>query len=284
MDGRQAGRYRCFTLETGALNLDGSSMFTSAPPEAWRRHFDVADDGRMRFAVRALLLRSRASTVLVDTGSGDTLPAALVAEYGIESPPRSLQRALADCGVSPDEVTHVLLTHLHPDHLGGAVVREGGELRSAFPRAVHMVQRRQLETALDPHPDEADSFIGEHLALLCASMRLERLDGPGEVLPGLEVGLAHGHTAGQQYVVVHDDRRPLLFPADVVPTAAHVPFPWFTAFDLDARLAVREKRLLLERAAREGHLVVFDHEPRFAACTVSRDGRTFRVGEKVNAL
>lgn len=284
MDGLQAGRYRCFTLETGALNLDGSSMFTSAPPEAWRRHFDVEDDGRMRFAVRGLLLRSRASTVLVDAGCGDTLPAALVEEYGIDSPPGSLQRAMASCGVSPGEVTHVLLTHLHLDHLGGAVVREGGELQLAFPRARHIVQREQLQTALAPHPDEADSFIGGHLALLTATERLHVVDGPGEVLPGLEVGLAHGHTAGQQYVVVHDDDRPLLFPADLVPTAAHVPFPWFTAFDLDARLAVREKRLLLERAAREGHLVVFDHEPRFAACTVSREGRTFSVGEKVNAL
>jgi glyoxylase-like metal-dependent hydrolase (beta-lactamase superfamily II) len=284
MNGLPTGRYRCFTVETGALNLDGSSMFTSAPPEAWRRHFDVEDDGRLRFAVRSLLLRSRASTVLVDAGCGDTLPRALVEEYGIESPPRALPRALASCGVSADDVTHVLLTHLHLDHLGGAVVREGGNARLAFPRAVHVVQRDQLETALAPHADEADSFIEEHLALLTASNRLEVLEGPGEVLPGLEVGLAHGHTAGQQYVVVHDDRQPLLFPADVVPTAAHVPFPWFTAFDLDARLAVREKRLLLERAARERHLVVFDHEPRFAACTVVRDGRTFSVGQKVGSF
>ena len=91
--------------------------------------------------------------------------------------------------------------------------------------------------------------------------------------------MADGHTAGQQYLVVHDDRQPLLFPADVIPTAAHVSFPWFTAFDLDGRLAVREKRRILERAAREHHLVIFDHEPRFTACTVEREGRRFRPGQ-----
>jgi glyoxylase-like metal-dependent hydrolase (beta-lactamase superfamily II) len=284
MNGIFAGRYRCFTLETGTMTFDGSSMFQSAPPEAWRRHFQVEDDGTMLFAVRSLLLRSRASTVLVDTGWGDTLPLALAEAYGVDCSLHSLQGSLATLGVDPGSVTHVLLTHLHVDHLGGVTVRRNGELHLAFPRATHLVQRTQLEAALRPRPREEDSFIAEEVALLAGSDRLQLLEGPGEFLPGLEVGVADGHTAGQQFVVVHDDRRPLLFPADVIPTAAHVPFPWFTAFDMDARLAVREKKLLLKRAALENHLVVFDHEPRFAACTVEREGRSFSVAEKVAAL
>jgi len=279
MNKTYAGRYRCFTLETGTLTLDGSSMFQSAPPEVWRRHFQVEDDGSMLFAVRSLLLQSRASTVLVDTGCGDTLPQALVEEYGIHCPANSLAGSLAALGIPPDSVTHVVLTHLHLDHLGGATLRRGGELRLAFPRAAHLVQRAQLESALRPRTAERDSFIAEDVALLAGSNRLHVLEGPGEVLPGLEVGVADGHTVGQQYVVVRDDRQPLLFPADVIPTAAHVPFPWFTAYDLDGRLAVREKKLLLKRAAMENHLVVFDHEPRFASCTVQRNGRAFTYQE-----
>ncbi len=284
MNKTYAGRYRCFTLETGTLTLDGSSMFQSAPPEAWRLHFQVEDDGSMLFAVRSLLLQSRASTVLVDTGCGDTLPQALVEEYGVHCPVNSLTGSLAARGIPPDSVTHVVLTHLHLDHLGGATTRRGGELRLAFPRAVHLVQRTQLESALRPRPAERDSYIAEDVALLAGSEGLQVLDGPGEILPGLEVGVADGHTAGQQYVVVRDDRQPLLFAADVIPTAAHVPFPWFTAYDLDGRLAVREKKLLLKRAALENQLVVFDHEPRFAACTVAREGRSFRIVERTATL
>ncbi len=279
MNGIYAGRYRCFPLETGTMTLDGSSMFKSAPPEAWRRHFEVEDDGSLLFAVRSLLLRSRAATVLVDTGCGSTLPAELVEQYVVDHSVESLDRSLAALGVSADEVTHVVLTHVHLDHLGGATVRRDGELRLAFPDAEHLVQRAQLEAALRPRPEEEDSFIAEDVALLAASDRLQLLEGPGEILPGLEVGVADGHTLGQQYVVVRDDEKPLLFPADVIPTAAHVRFPWFTAYDRDGRLAVREKKLLLKRAAMENHLLVFDHEPRFAACTVGRDGRRFTVGE-----
>ena len=128
MNGIYAGRYRCFTLETGTMTLDGSSMFQSAPPEAWRRHFQVEDDGTMLFAVRSLLRRSRASTVLVDPGWGDTLPPALAEAYGVDCSLHSLGDSLAALGVDPGSVTHVLLTHLHVDHLGGVTVRQNGEL------------------------------------------------------------------------------------------------------------------------------------------------------------
>lgn len=278
----EAGHYRCHALETGTLTLDGASMFQSAPPAAWKRSFQVDDDGRMTFAIRCLLLRSSDATVLVDTGCGSTLPAELTETYGIDRSITSLESSLEACRVTAEEITHVVLTHLHFDHAGGITVRRDGELRLAFPRAEHFLQRGQLEAALNPLPDEEDAFIAEDVALLAGSNRLKLLDGPAEILPGLEVGVAHGHSAGQQYLVVRDEKRPVLFAADVIPTAAHVQFPWFTAYDLDGRLAVREKQALLARAADENHLVIFDHEPRFAACTVEREGRAFRSGHIFN--
>lgn len=274
------GRYQCHVLETGTMTFDGASMFQSAPPRAWERNFTPDALGRVTFAVRSLLLISDRATVLVDTGCGSSLPGELADAYGVDRSNASLESSLERVGVPPDGITHLVLTHLHFDHAGGTVVQPGRDRRLAFPRAEHILQRAQLEAAINPRPDEADSFLGEDVGLLAGSDRLRLLDGPGEILPGLEVGVAHGHTAGQQYLVVLDEESPLLFPADVVPTAGHLQFPWFTAFDMDGRLAVREKRALLERAARENHLVVFDHEPRFAACTVERDGRAFRAGGK----
>lgn len=275
----KAGRYHCRPLNTGTLTLDVASMFQSELPAAWNRNFPVDRNGRITIAVRCLLLRGPDATVLVDTGCGATLPRKLVETYGVDRSTSSLESSLEACGVSPDEITHVVLTHLHFDHAGGITVRRDDRLCLAFPEAEHFLQRDQLEAALTPLPDEREAFIAEDVALLAGSDGLRLLDGPGEILPGLEVGVAHGHTAGQQYLVVQDDEQPLLFPADVIPTADHLIFPWFTAFDMDGRLAVREKQALLERSAAENHLVIFDHEPRFAGCTVVRDGRVFRAGD-----
>ncbi len=271
----KCGPYQCHVLETGTMTFDGGSMFQSAPSAAWERYFAPDSQGRVTFAVRGLLLCSGEAVVLVDSGCGSTLSDKLAAAYGVDRSRDSLESSLAAAGVTPEEITHVVLTHLHFDHAGGITVRRDGVLQLAFPGAEYVLQRAQLDAALDPLPDEAEAFITEDVALLAAAGRLRLLDGPGEILPGLEAGVAHGHTAGQQYLVVHDEKRPLLFPADVIPTAAHVRFPWFTAYDMDGRLAVREKRTLLERAADENHLVIFDHEPRFAWCIVEREGRAF---------
>jgi glyoxylase-like metal-dependent hydrolase (beta-lactamase superfamily II) len=260
------------------MTFDGGSMFQSAPPAAWERTFSPDSRGRVTFAVRSLLLRSPETLVLVDNGCGATLSDELAVAYGVDRSVNSLESSLAAAGVTPEEITHVLLTHLHFDHAGGSTVRRDGVIKLAFSGAEHLLQRAQLDAALDPRPDEAEAFIAGDVALLAASGLLRLLDGPGEILPGLEVGVAHGHTAGQQYLVIHDEKRPLLFPADVIPTAAHVRFPWFTAYDMDGRLAAREKWALLARAADENHLVIFDHEPRFTGCTVERDGRAFHPG------
>lgn len=276
----RSGRYQCRVLETGTMTFNGGSMFQSAPPAAWERNFSPDGEGRVTFAVRVLLLRGDESVVLVDCGCGSTLSDEIVTGYGVDRSVTSLESSLAACGVTPEEITHVVLTHLHFDHAGGMTIGGDGDLRLAFPGAEHFLQHAQLEAALNPLPDEVDAFIPEDVALLAGSGRLCLLDGPGEILPGLEVGVANGHTMGQQYLVVRDRVRPLLFPADVIPTAAHLRFPWFTAFDMDGRLAVKEKRTLLQRATEEGHLVFFDHEPRFAGCTVERDGRAFGVGKK----
>jgi len=277
----QVGQYECVALDTGTVTVDGSEMFQSARPAAWERSFRPNGAGRVTLVVRCLLLRSENALVLVDCGCGSTLPAELAAAYGVDRSVSSLESGLKAAGVAPGDFTHVLLTHLHFDHAGGITRRVGSELALTFPNAAHLLQRAQLEAALRPCPEEAESFIAEDVALLASSDRLRLLDGPGEFLPGLEVDVAHGHTVGQQVLIVGDSRRPLLFSADVIPTSAHLQHPWFTAYDMDKRLAVREKRDLLARAADEHHLVVFDHDPLLAACTVERDGRSFTPGIRI---
>ncbi len=279
----KTGTYHCRALDAGTLTIEGGSMFSTAAPAAWRERFPADSRGRVTFALRCLLLQGGGETVLVDCGCGTTLPNETAAAYEVNrSAP--LDAALTAAGVSTDQVTRLLLTHLHFDHAGGITCRREGRLELTFPRAEHILQRTHLETALTPRPDETDSFIAEDVQLLADAPNLRLLDGPGEILTGLAVGVANGHTAGQQYLMVQDPRMPLLYAADVIPTAAHLQFPWFTAFDMDGRLAVREKRELLERAAAGKHLVIFDHDPRFAGCTVQRSGRVFRAGRVVRTF
>jgi glyoxylase-like metal-dependent hydrolase (beta-lactamase superfamily II) len=281
----EIGNYDCRTIETGSLHLQGKEMFCGAPGAAWLREFPPDAQGRVIVAVRSLLLRGAGATVVVDAGCGAALPVALAREYDVDPGAPALPVLLAGLGLRPEEVTHLVLTHLHFDHAGGAVRRDGeGAFRLLFPRALHLVQRRQLEEAENPGPREAGAYMAGVAAALRASVMLRVLDGPVEILPGVSLRPAHGHTPGQQVLLVASGGQSLLFPADVIPTAAHLRSPWLTAFDLDPRLAQAEKKALVAEAAEKGWVVVYDHDPRLAASTVARAGRGFTTGRTWDRL
>ena len=190
----------------------------------------------------------------------------------------TLASELAARGLAPGDVTDVVLTHLHFDHAGG-VTRPDGTL--AFPRARHHLQRRNWEWAQHPTERDRGSYRVESFAALSGSDRLELIDGEREILPGLRVLPTDGHTPGLQCVRLEGGGRSLLYPADLIPTAAHLKSSWAMSYDLAPLAVLREKRALLEWAARDGSVVVFEHDPRLAACTVRAEKREFVVDREI---
>ena len=275
--------YQIDLVHAGTLGLDGGAMFGIVPKPLWERHISADEANRIPLAMRCLLLRGHGRTILVDTGLGDKTDAKFDRIYAVDRT-RSLASSLAALDVSPDDVTDVLLTHLHFDHAGGATGRQpDGGLALAFPNARHHVQRAQWEWA-HASPREQASFLSENLDPLDDSGQLHLLDAGERPFPDVELVIANGHTRGQQLPLVSDGETTLFFAGDLVPTAAHVPLLWVMAYDIAPLDTVSEKESVLARAAEERWHVVFEHDPVHAVGRIASTDRGFSAVELADAL
>ena len=283
------GDYQIDTVEAGRLGLDGGAMFGVVPKPLWAGRIAPDDRNRIPLAMRCLLLRGHGRTILVDTGVGHKEDAKFEEIYAVDHGHSTLAGSLAALGVAPADVTDVVLTHLHFDHVGGATERApDGSLRPTFPSAAYHVQRAHWEWAHESVREQA-SFLAGNLDPLEASGQLALADGEASPFPGVSYVVVDGHTRAQQLVLVEGGAgegatAPLLFAGDLVPTAAHVPLLWVMAYDVEPLRTIAEKGRVLARAAAEGWTVVFEHDPEVAAARVEQTERGFRAVDARAAL
>ena len=258
--------------------LDGGAMFGVVPRVLWSRHHEPDDEGRIRLAARCLLARHDAGpVVLVESGIGDRWTGRARAAFAVQEG-LGVVAGLAALGVAPSEVTDVVLTHLHFDHAGGLVrPAMGGGLEPVFPAARVHVQAAQLAWAGRPSPRDRASFRAADFRPLEEAGLVVTREGPGEILPGLEVRVTHGHTVAMQIPLIRGGGAVLAFPSDLVPTLAHVQVPWVMAYDQLPLVTVEEKTALLGEAAREGWVLASHHDPEVAAFTVAEVGGRFEA-------
>lgn len=270
----QFGPYDVQVVSDGSYLLDGGSMFGVVPKVLWQGRHPADHDNRIELALNCLLLRGDGRVVLIDTGMGDHWTPREREQYGLLRPEGGLLDDLRRKGVSPQDVTDVVLTHLHFDHSGGVVRWDGGSPSLNFPRAVHWLQQQNLEWAQHPSERDRRSFREADLqALLQQPTQLRLLKGPGEFLPAISATVVSGHTPGQQLLRIGDGERSLLFCADLVPFASQVRLPWIAAFDLHPLLTLEEKKELLANATAERWILVFEHDPKIPAASIEyRDG------------
>jgi glyoxylase-like metal-dependent hydrolase (beta-lactamase superfamily II) len=234
-------------------------------------------DNTIPMAANCLLLRGevggRRRTVLVDTGNGSKETEAFMERFQLEGRD-VLERSLAREGVRPEDVDLVVLTHLHFDHAGGGtrLAPDGGAV-PAFPNARYVLQRRDLENARSAGPRERASYLPWNWEPLEAAGLLDTVEGERELLPGLSVRPAPGHTPGLQMVRVEGGGRRLVFPADLIPTSRHIQPAWVMGYDLDVVTCVDERIKLLGEVAGTGAVLVFGHDPDVPAGTVAVDAR-----------
>lgn len=274
------GPWKIQTLETGHLWLDGGSMFGSVPKPLWSRDHAPDERNRIRLAMRCLLLDDGARRVLVDVGVGTKFSEKLRDIYRVETE-HTLESALGTAGLTPADVTDVILTHLHFDHAGGATRREGEDVVPALPKAKYLVQLRNLENARHPNPRERASYLPENFEPLVRAQVLKTLEGPTSPFPGVELITAQGHTRGQQLVRVHGAQGAVYFVADLIPTRSHVRIPYVMGYDVAAIETMREKQALLERAVEEDAWICLEHDPEVALGRVRREGDDFAWGDTV---
>jgi len=275
------GPYELHAIDTGRFALDGGAMFGVVPKPLWNKTNPADEQNRIELALRALLIVGKGRVILVDTGIGTKFNEKQRAIYKVDHSRFDLASSLRKVGVSFAEITHVILTHLHFDHAGGATTLEGGRLKPTFPNATYIVQRRNFEWALNPSERDRASYFRDDFAPLKEHGVLELRDGTGELFPNIALEVVNGHTPGQQLVRISDGRATLLYCADLVPTTSHLALPYIMAYDLFPLTTLEEKKTYLCRASDEEWTLFFEHDPDTEAARVKRGGKGFEVAGAV---
>ena len=279
---RQVGTLRVHALQAGLQQLDGGAMFGVVPRTLWERKIPPDAKNRIPLGMRCLLVEHPDELVLIDTGVGDKESEKFVGIYGIENEPiggagpTQLESALAEAGVSPADVTVVINSHLRFDHAGGNTRRgEDGVPVLSFPNARYIARRGEWDWAHHTNERTAASYFGHNYDPVHAAGRLELVDGDREVLPGISLRHAPGHTPHHQGILVESGAERLFFLADLAPTAAHVPLPWIMGYDVEPLVTLETKRRIWAEAASEGWTVMFEHDAVHAFGRIVSDGKGY---------
>ncbi|KAA9357308.1 MBL fold metallo-hydrolase [Larkinella humicola] len=267
------------TIETGFFKLDGGAMFGVVPKSLWNKSNPADDRNLCTWAMRCLLVEEGNRLLLVDTGLGDKQDARFFSHYEPHGE-ASLLKSIRQAGYSEKDITDVLLTHLHFDHVGGAVSRFSDRLVPTFPSAVYWSHSAHWNWATNPNPREKASFLKENIEPLQQSGQLHFVDQGGFSFPNVELVQVDGHTEKMTLPVFQIGNRKVAYVADLIPSSAHVPLPWIMSYDVRPLLTMEEKTRLLKQAAEENWILVFEHDPVVEAATVEATEKGIRIREK----
>lgn len=263
------GPWQIESVVAAGYAQDGGALHGVIARPVWERENPPDAQNRVRLAARCLVAIDRAAgrVVLVDPGPGDRWTAEEAAALALDRSVPGLDAALARLGVAPDDVTDVVLTHLHALHAGGVARRDAdGHAALAFPRATHHLQRRHWQWAHRPSERDAPAFRAADVELLGRAERLHLVDGEAELFPGASLVVSEGHTPALQLPRFEGDGTHLVCGGDLVPTRAHLEPAWITAHDLLPVTSLEEKKVLLAEALEDDGIIAFAHDPRMAAC------------------
>lgn len=270
------GELEIHVVSDGTFRLDGGAMFGIVPRLVWEKHAIPDAGNRVLLGLNLLLVRTGGRNILVETGLGDKHDAPFVEMYVVKRSETAVE-ALRRMGIGPADIDMVILTHLHFDHAGGATVRREGKAAPVFSRAVHVLQEGAWEEALRDNPRTRGSYVPEDFLPLREAGLVRLVRGDVEVAPGVRVFRTGGHVDHHQAVVMEGGGRKAVFWGDLLPTAAHARPAWVTGYDLRPADVASAKAELLERAAVEGWLNVFDHDPQVAVGLLRRGAKGFFV-------
>ncbi len=275
------GPYKLYSIETSEFALDGGAMFGIIPKPLWEKKAPVDEQNRIEMVTRSLLLISDEHKIIVDSGNGTKWQEKFKDIYKIELENLNLERSLGKYGFTPEDITDVYCTHLHFDHVGGNTKLVDGKLKPVFPNATCWIQNENWELANLPSEKDAGSFMSDDWSVLDENDMIQFVDGRESFLPGIDQLLTYGHTTGMMHPIIGDSSQKLIYMADLIPMAAHIPLPWVMAYDIQPVQTVQEKTEILPRIVDEDWIIFFEHDPVHQASSVQFDGKHYKLKDAV---
>jgi len=275
-----------YTINTGNFKLDGGAMFGVVPKSIWNK-INPADDNNMcSWAMRCLLIEDGKRLILIDNGIGDKQDAKFFSHYYLHGDD-SLDKSLASHGFNREDITDVFLTHLHLDHCGGSIKREGDRLIPAFENATYWSNERHWKWATEPNDREKASFIKENIYPINESGQLQFVNSNSNIFSeNIEIIQAFGHTDAMMLPKIKYKGKTIVFMADLLPSVGHLPIPYVMGYDMFPLTTLMEKKSFLTEAQQKDFVLFFEHDPIFECCSLQLTEKGVRAKDcfKLNEL
>jgi glyoxylase-like metal-dependent hydrolase (beta-lactamase superfamily II) len=275
---------KLYSINTGYFKLDGGAMFGVVPKSIWNKINPADENNLCSWALRCLLIEDGNRLILVDNGNGDKQDAKFFSHYHLHGDD-TLDKSLAKHGFHPDDITDAFLTHLHFDHCGGSIVREGEKLVPAFRNATYWSNQLHWDWAVNPNEREKASFLKENILPIEASGQLRFIDvssntngklGETIFMENISIRFVSGHTEAMMLPQVKYKDKTIVYMADLLPSAGHIPLPYVMAYDMFPLTTLNEKKWFLKEALDGDYILFFEHDPVHECCNLQQTERGIR--------
>jgi len=277
---------KLYSINAGYFKLDGGAMFGVVPKSMWQKLNPPDENNLCSWAMRCLLIEDGDRLILVDNGMGNKQDAKFFGHYFLHGED-TLEKSLAKNGFSTDDITDVFLTHLHFDHCGGSIKREGDKLIPGFKNAIFWSNESHWQWATNPNDREKASFLKENILPIKESGKLKFID----VVDGfsftenITIRFINGHTEAMMLPQINYKGKTIVYMADLLPSVAHIPIPYIMAYDTRPLQTLQEKKSFLTEAQQNDYILFFEHDPAIECCTLQltekgiRSRETFTISE-----
>ena len=276
---------KLYSINTGYFKLDGGAMFGVVPKSMWNKINPADENNLCSWALRCLLIEDGNRLILVDNGNGDKQDAKFFSHYYLHGDD-TLDKSLAKYGFSKDDITDVFLTHLHFDHCGGSIIRDGDKLVPAFKNATYWSNKEHWDWAVYPNEREKASFLKENILPIEESGRLQFIEvtgaadgklGKSSFTENISVRFVSGHTESMMLPQIKYNDKTVVFMADLLPSAGHIPIPYVMAYDMFPLTTLNEKKSFLKEAVEGDYILFFEHDPVHECCNLQQTERGVRA-------
>ena len=268
---------KLYTINTGHFKLDGGAMFGVVPKTIWNK-LNPADENNMcSWAMRCLLIEDGKRLILVDNGMGNKQDDKFFGYYYLHGND-TLERSLNAHGFTSNDITDMVLTHLHFDHCGGSINYNSDrtKLEPAFKNAKYYSNKIHWEWAVNPNPREKASFLKENILPIQESGQLNFIDSNTELIPGLSFLEVNGHTEAMMLPLIKYKNTTVAFMADLIPSVGHLPIPYVMGYDTRPLETLKEKDAILKQALENNWTLFFEHDPITECINVERTEKGIR--------